>query len=234
MTCPECYASDVATSEKEIRDEEACYREMVVVYACCECGCKSTEPSDWSDPDWDDAEVMIIADAVASLKPAKESEDLIEMLRRNPEIPAELVREMARAEKLNGAIHMNEFQRKSILAGCHGLKRLCSEIHILNEKWWVDLNTGRPITRNVGEMLALVHSEISEALEGHRKDLMDDHLPNRKMIEVELADAVIRICDMAAGLDLDLPGAIYDKCIYNANRADHKIENRLKEGGKRY
>jgi len=102
MTCPECYASDVATSEKEIRDEEACYREMVVVYACCKCGCKSTEPSDWSDPDWDDAEVMIIADAVASLKPAKESEDLIEMLRRNPDIPAELVREMARAE---GRLH---------------------------------------------------------------------------------------------------------------------------------
>lgn len=98
MTCPECYGSEVSTSEVEIRDDEASYREMVVVYACCKCGYKSTEPSDWSDPDWDEAELKIIADAVAALKPAKESEDLIEMLRRNPEIPAELVREMARAE----------------------------------------------------------------------------------------------------------------------------------------
>src|SRR4051812_7282747 len=36
--------------------------------------------------------------------------------------------------------------------------------------------------------IALCHSELSEALEGHRKNLMDDHLPHRKMAEVELAD----------------------------------------------
>lgn len=35
--------------------------------------------------------------------------------------------------------------------------------------------------REVGTMLALVHSEVSEALEGFRKGLMDDHLPSRKM-----------------------------------------------------
>ena len=90
------------------------------------------------------------------------------------------------------------------------------------------------VSRNVGEMLALVHSEISEALEGHRKDLMDDHLPHRKMFEVELADAVIRIFDIAAGLGLDLGGAFEEKMEYNARRRDHQLEARRLAGGKKY
>jgi len=88
--------------------------------------------------------------------------------------------------------------------------------------------------REIGTMLMLVVSEIAEAMEGDRKDLMDDHLPNRKMIEVELADAVIRIGDLAGKLGLDLGGAIDEKLAYNRNRADHKKENRLQEGGKKY
>ena len=83
-------------------------------------------------------------------------------------------------------------------------------------------------------MLCLIHSEISEAMEGHRKNLMDDKLPHRSMLEVELADAVIRICDMAGGLGLDLDGAINEKLEFNKNRADHKIENRLTENGKKF
>ena len=63
----------------------------------------------------------------------------------------------------------------------------------------------------MGEMLALVHSEISETLDGRRKGLMDDHLPDCPMIEVELADAVIRIADLAGYLGLDLGGAIMAK-----------------------
>lgn len=100
--------------------------------------------------------------------------------------------------------------------------------------WWHDINTGLPIERNVGEALCLVHSEISEALEGHRKNLMDDKLPHRRMIEVELADAQIRINELAGGLGLDLGGAMWEKLEYNKNRADHKIENRKAEGGKKY
>lgn len=68
------------------------------------------------------------------------------------------------------------------------------------------------------QMLALIHSEISEALEADRKDLMDDKLPHRKGLEVELADAFIRICDMAGGLDMDLGGAVEEKLTYNTNR----------------
>lgn len=88
--------------------------------------------------------------------------------------------------------------------------------------------------REVGTMLCLVHSEISEAMEGNRKDLMDDKLPERKMFEVELADAVIRIFDLAGREGLDLGGAVYEKLIYNQIRPDHKKEARESEGGKQY
>lgn len=88
--------------------------------------------------------------------------------------------------------------------------------------------------RNIGELLCLVHSEISEAMEGARKGLMDDKLPHRPMLEVELADAAIRIFDMAGGLGLDLGGAIAEKLAYNAQRADHKPDARRAEGGKAF
>jgi NTP pyrophosphatase (non-canonical NTP hydrolase) len=93
--------------------------------------------------------------------------------------------------------------------------------------WWVK-------DRNIGEALMLIVSEIAEAMEGHRKNQMDDHLPHRKMIEVELADALIRIFDVAGGTCDDLGGAIAEKIHYNQTRADHKLENRMKEGGKAY
>ena len=96
--------------------------------------------------------------------------------------------------------------------------------------WW-----DREITwETVPRCLMLIVSEIAEAMEGDRKDLMDDKLPNRKMIEVELADAMIRIADLAGALNLDLGGAIVEKMAYNANRHDHKKESRVKPGGKNY
>lgn len=55
---------------------------------------------------------------------------------------------------------------------------------------------------------------------------MDDHLPDKKMIEVELADAIIRILDTAHAEGLDIGGAMQAKFAYNQHRADHKIENR--------
>lgn len=86
----------------------------------------------------------------------------------------------------------------------------------------------------VAEKLCLSHSEISEAMEGHRKGLMDEKLPHRPAIEVELADAVIRIADLAGALKLDLGGAIAEKMAFNAKRPDHKPEARAAAGGKSY
>lgn len=103
--------------------------------------------------------------------------------------------------------------------------------------WWEDLSTGQCVTMNpycFSNKLMLIVSELAEAMEGDRKNLMDDKLPHRPMREVELADAVIRIFDTAGGFGLDLGGAIAEKLAYNAVRSDHKRENRAADGGKAY
>jgi NTP pyrophosphatase (non-canonical NTP hydrolase) len=100
-------------------------------------------------------------------------------------------------------------------------------------KWWHDIDTGERLDRNKGEMMTLIHSEISEAYEGVRKNAMDDHLPHRKAEEVEMADALIRIFDYCGGHDLDVAGALVEKMAYNKQRQDHKVENRRKDGGKK-
>lgn len=103
-----------------------------------------------------------------------------------------------------------------------------------NAGWHTDLETGEIKDRNRAEMLMLIVSELAETMEGERKGLMDTHLPHRPMPEVELADAIIRICDYCGRWGYDLGGAILEKLEYNRNRADHRIENRIKEGGKKF
>lgn len=100
--------------------------------------------------------------------------------------------------------------------------------------WWHDPATGRRIERNAGEMLMLIVSEIAEGMEGERKDLMDDKLPHRKMLEVELADAVIRIFDLAGSRGFELGAAISEKLAFNLQRPDHKPAARLAAGGKKF
>lgn len=115
------------------------------------------------------------------------------------------------------------------------LRQLQADIHQANVDagWWTDLETGERKQRNKGELLMLIVTEIAEAMEGERKDLMDDKLPRRKNAEVELADAFIRILDYCGGFGYDLAGAMQDKLEFNRTREDHKIENRRKEGGKK-
>lgn len=114
------------------------------------------------------------------------------------------------------------------------LNKLARECHEANQHWWHDPKTGEPLVRNKGEMIALMHSELSEAMEGERKNLMDDHLPHRRSVEVELADLLIRVFDYAGAYGMDLDGAVAEKRAYNATRADHKPAARLAAGGKKW
>lgn len=114
------------------------------------------------------------------------------------------------------------------------LNMLAAQCHAANQTWWHDPATGERLQRNKGELLCLIHSEISECMEGERKNLMDEKLPHRRMAEVELVDALIRIFDYAGAHGYDLDGAFKDKMDFNARRADHKPAARLATGGKRW
>lgn len=101
--------------------------------------------------------------------------------------------------------------------------------------WWMEGDrdlTGDKYVHATKLMLCV--SELAEAMEGLRKNLMDDKLPHRKMAEVELADAIIRIFDLAGVLGYDLGGAVVEKSAYNTVRPDHQPGSRMIAGGKAY
>jgi hypothetical protein len=109
--------------------------------------------------------------------------------------------------------------------------------HKMNKHWWTDPITGEDLRGKdliVPTKLMLTVSELCEAMEADRKDLMDDKLTHRLGLEVELADALIRIGDLGGALGLALGAAAREKSAFNLVRPDHKAENRVKKGGKKY
>ena len=87
--------------------------------------------------------------------------------------------------------------------------------------WWED-------DRNEGELIALVHSELSEALEGLRHgNPPSDHIPAFSAVEEEFADVVIRLMDHSAARGYRLAEAIEAKIAFNATRPH-------RHGGKKF
>lgn len=87
-------------------------------------------------------------------------------------------------------------------------------------------------TTHTGYQICDLHSLVSKALEGLRKNTM-----TQDGIETALyylAGALIYIYDIGVDSGLPIPEAIAAKLAYNAQRADHKRENREKEGGKKF
>jgi NTP pyrophosphatase (non-canonical NTP hydrolase) len=95
-------------------------------------------------------------------------------------------------------IHLNDF-----IVAVHQNAR--------DKGWWDE-------ERNVAEGIALMHSELSEALEAARKGFPMDNKVPLDNFTVELADCVIRIFDMAGGMELPLVEALLAKHEYNKSR----------------
>ena len=114
----------------------------------------------------------------------------------------------------------------------HDLDSAAMICHLVavSRNWWHEAD-GTPKKRNIGEMIALIHSEVSEALEGARRDLPSDHIPGSLFGE-EMGDVFIRVGDLAYATGVDMAWTTFTKLSFNFVREDHSLESRNSPGGK--
>jgi len=94
---------------------------------------------------------------------------------------------------------------KTLKISIDTLSRICFKVS-RDHGFWED-----GADRNKGEMIALMHSELSEALEG----LRDGNMEN---VAEELADTMIRIFDFCGGFRIDIATALIEKIKRNIDR----------------
>lgn len=105
----------------------------------------------------------------------------------------------------------------------NSISYLAEEIHntAKSKGWWEG-------DRNNGELICLMHSELSEGLEALRHgNPPSDHIPNFSGVEEELADVIIRILDMSSARGYRIGDAIIAKLAFNNKRS-------YKHGGKAF
>lgn len=127
----------------------------------------------------------------------------------------DVLKEFIRESDIEGQknVFMPEILFKDLLS--QSVRVLIKEAHeIAVSKGWHDEPVPIPVA------LALIHSEVSEALEADRKG-------DRENFVEELADVCIRIFDLCGLLDIDLQKAIHEKMNKNRMRS-------YKHGGKAY
>jgi NTP pyrophosphatase (non-canonical NTP hydrolase) len=118
------------------------------------------------------------------------------------------------------------------------ISELCKIAHkqAIDAGFWEKDTGGNWIKRNLGELIALIHSELSEALEALRHNRLQPaneycHFLGKNKLKLikkakwekdtfsdELADAVIRICDLAQSEGIDLEWQIEKKLAFNRTR----------------
>jgi len=117
---------------------------------------------------------------------------------------------------------MNEIINKMNSTFVNSFRFIQKEVHDTAKLkgWWDE-----PV--EIGTKIALMHSELSEALEAIREDKDSNKIPQFLGVEEELADVIIRIMDDAEKNNWNVAEAILAKMKYNNGRE-------YKHGGKKF